>query len=540
MDNIEILSRYGLVASDQAYYAGIPENGSMWLMPFPDSGSLDSYPNTMPAHFSDPVYVNGSPVYLDLGAWRVFDRIDDPLTGFGATIYKRVADGKTDYMVALQGTRGPSMEDWFGNAGFGVDKWESASGGKLLIDKLSALLAATNSDKLTGDIIFTGQSLGGALAEYAAYDFRKKVDELGISDFSNNRIALITYNGLGSIAGLQEMRGDLLNTNLLAGATTRHYWIQGDIVNRLGAGTGTVGGVDLTKLNHLNGSGNTYRLDFFAEGTVDGQPKWMSAVDAHRIETGFYAGINRSAAAMNFADAVQANIRPLQVTNLAKAGTAFSNLYNSYDAAKDGEATARLVATLMYGAAFGEKQELQELVSALGESLYRSGRIVKAKYDILVRTLPDMLNDLSKSPAGVAIQMRALVLGGILDSLEQGTTVSAQTLDAITRANALYQDTTRYPSNPVLNAVRDATVAQFDSMAGKSDEKMRTSLAVARKLVADTIGDPNLYVAARLVGEEANLKQVCKSQSLRHGDKWWVPPCYRANATNDGVWRNAA
>jgi hypothetical protein len=83
-------------------------------------------------------------------------------------------------------------------------------------------------------------------------------------------------------------------------------------------------------------------------------------------------------------------------------------------------------------------------------------------------------------------------------------------------------------------------VAQFDSMAGKSDEKMRTSLAVARKLVADTIGDPNLYVAARLVGEEANLKQVCKSQSLRHGDKWWVPPCYRANATNDGVWRNAA
>lgn len=252
----------------------------------------------------------------------------------------------------------------------------------------------------------------------------------------------------------------------------------------------------------MNGVGNAYRLDFFAEGTVDGQPRWMDAVDAHRIETGFYAGINRSVSAMDFADAAQIDIKPLQITELAKAGAAFGNLYNSYDSARDGEATARLVATLMYGAAFGERQELQELVSAIGQSLYRSGRITKAKHDLLVRSLPDMLNDLSKSQASVSVQMRSLVLASVLDSLEQGATVSPKTIDAITQANALYQDTTRYPSNPLLQAVREKALEKFDAMSGKSDEKMRTSLAVTRKLVADTISDPSLYIAVRTVIQE--------------------------------------
>lgn len=199
MDTTEKLSRYSLVACDQAYNSQVVNNVTS-LAPYLDSPGTDTPPNTMPASFYDPMYVG-------LNDWTVFDRIDDPRTGFGATIYKRVANGKTDYMVAMQGTRGPSAQDWLGNAGFGVDKWESTDGGKLLTTKLSALLTATNGDRLTGDIIFTGQSLGGALAEYAAYDFRQLASRLAqnqqIQAFNNNRIALITYNGLGSIAGLQ-------------------------------------------------------------------------------------------------------------------------------------------------------------------------------------------------------------------------------------------------------------------------------------------------------------------------------------------------
>ncbi len=491
MDGIEKLSRSSLVACDQAYQAAI-SNGTV-LAPYPDSGAADAYPNTMPASFYDPVYVG-------LSGWTVFDRVDDPQTGFGATIYKRVADGKTDFMVAMQGTRGPNAQDWYGNVGFGVDRWNSDKGGQLLMAKLEALLTGTNGDRLTGDIIFTGQSLGGALAEYAAYDFRREINASGIADFPNSRIALVTFNGLGGIAGLQQIssdRGQIFDSSLLSGTTTRHYWVQGDLVSRLGEGTGALAGQ-----NHLNGAGNAYRLDFFAESTVDGQPRWLSAVDAHRIETGFYAGINGIGSNFAFLNAQQASLTPLHVTNLAQAGAAFGNLYNSYDSARDGEATARLVATLMYGFAFGDPEEIREITRAFGESFYRSGAVSRQKYELITGTLPDMVSDLAKTPAGLNLQLRSLILASVLDALEPGATVSQSTLDALTQANALYNDTARYPANATLDAVRAGALAVFEAQFGQSDDKLRVSLAVARKLVADSIGDPALYSAIRSVTHE--------------------------------------
>lgn len=100
MDAIEKLSTLSLVACDQAYNAGVVINSSK-LAPFADSpiGTPDVYPNMMPGSFYDPVYVG-------LNDWTVFDRIDDPVTGFGATIYKRVADGKTE---ALKGSASHSF-----------------------------------------------------------------------------------------------------------------------------------------------------------------------------------------------------------------------------------------------------------------------------------------------------------------------------------------------------------------------------------------------------------------------------------------------
>jgi len=108
MDSIEKISRICLVAADQSYWAEIPRNTT--LAPYLDSGADgDRYPNSMPATFYDPVYTG-------LSEWRVYLRIDDTSTGFGATIYRRgSASSKADFMVALQGTRGPSAQDWGGN-----------------------------------------------------------------------------------------------------------------------------------------------------------------------------------------------------------------------------------------------------------------------------------------------------------------------------------------------------------------------------------------------------------------------------------------
>lgn len=199
MDSIERLSIFTLVASDQAYWKDMPEQTV--LAPYPDSGELDLYPSTMPAQFYDPMYVG-------LSEWKVAKRIDHAATGFGATIYTRDrSDGKTDFMVALQGTRGPNLQDWSGNLVFGWDKWQAAEGGQQL---LADLRTALDEGRLSGDIYFTGQSLGGALAEYAAYEFKARN-----SSFDNSRIALTTFNGLGGIAGLQLNLGGDFNPGLL-------------------------------------------------------------------------------------------------------------------------------------------------------------------------------------------------------------------------------------------------------------------------------------------------------------------------------------
>src|SRR3989442_9312951 len=135
MDSIEKLSKFCLVACDQSYQPDIQIGVS--LSPYFDSGAIDIYPNTMPASFFDPVFVG-------LSQWRVADRVNDTATGFGATIYKRTnSDGKVDFIVGMQGTRGPSPQDWSGNLGFAVDKWQSNDGGQELMARLR--------DPLTGD-----------------------------------------------------------------------------------------------------------------------------------------------------------------------------------------------------------------------------------------------------------------------------------------------------------------------------------------------------------------------------------------------------
>ncbi|HSD70455.1 MAG TPA: VCBS domain-containing protein [Woeseiaceae bacterium] len=496
MDSIEKLSRFTLVASDQAYRSGIATDGSVFLAPHLDSPGIDLFPNTMPASFFDPVFT-------DLSAWKIIDRIDDPSTGFGATTYRRVnADGKVDFMVALQGTRGPNAQDWGGNLGFAVDKWTSADGGQLLRSRLQALLSGPNGNQITGDIYFTGQSLGGALAEYAAYDFRTDIVRLGISNFPSSRIALVTFNGLGGIAGLQKIaqgRSEAFLPQLLSNATTRHYWIVGDLVHRLGEGTG-----ELEGQVHLNEKNNAYRLDFFAQpeagkpDTIDGQPRWSNFVDAHRIESGFYAGINRREPGFLFSTNRQ-DVVPLHITSLSTTATAFGNLYNSNDSARDGEATARFVATLMYGIAFGDSQEVRELVGALLESGYRSGFIGSKKYDVLQKSLPGFLSDFAKTPASLKIQMRSLILASILDAIEGSPAVTQQTRDIVARGSELYDDTTRYPTNATLQAVRGATLVYFDNAVGQSDEKFSIKFQIARKLISDSIGDPGLYKDVRLV-----------------------------------------
>ena len=83
-----------------------------------------------------------------------------------------------------------------------MDHWRASGGGQELLADLLGI-----NDART--IHFAGQSLGGALAQYAAYDFVRARTTVGDAAFdplfSAARVTLTTFNGLGGIEGLKRL-----------------------------------------------------------------------------------------------------------------------------------------------------------------------------------------------------------------------------------------------------------------------------------------------------------------------------------------------
>ena len=388
------LSKILLVACDQSYQGGPqasppspkPIGPGDALSAFPDSRvpGGDVFPNTVPDDWRT----------LTLSDWVVQQRYDEPLTGFGATLYRRAtATDQADYIVAMQGTRGPNIQDWAGNLIYGWDKWsdQQPQGGQTLLNNLVSLIDVNQ-------IHFTGQSLGGALAEYALYDYATQK-----SDFDPTKVTLTTFNGLGGIAGLEQNRGTV-DGSLVSGVDTAHFYITNDLVSRLGEG-------------HLNGSDNEYLLDFAQTDTPgsglilhrgDGSAIALDPFSAHRIEPGFYSGFNRAYGVQgyswpsSFAQAQNKPISALHVEELTRVGSYVAWLTNQDGAlSTKTEAWARAIAALTYSLAFGNRDELRSLSDAIIDSLYASDVISRKELrDFGKLWIPNFVHALAASSSG--------------------------------------------------------------------------------------------------------------------------------------------
>lgn len=351
MDITDSLLHALLVCCDQSYNP----NPVLMLAPYWDSGppgnvnQADSYPASMPVAWNQ-----------DLQGWQEVNRIDDAGTGFGAVVYGQPSgDGVTfNYIVALQGTRGLNPQDWYGNLTYGWDKFRSSTGGQQLINYLTTLSTAGPPGILdtTNKISFTGQSLGGALAQYVAYeyyDIRNNVLTGPGSKISAQDMSIVTFNGLGALDGLktnyESLTGRAFDPTLLNGVSTAYYWVPNDLVSALGGGN----------VNDANGT-NDYRLNF---NTSPSQSTALGIADAHHIESGFYAGFNQYGGDFS-TDATRAPITPINVENMAAIGTAWANLFNN-DYTADPEATARLMTAVLVGVAAAPISQSNILVDAV-------------------------------------------------------------------------------------------------------------------------------------------------------------------------------
>jgi Ca2+-binding RTX toxin-like protein len=406
------LSILGLVASDASYFEeGQREIGDL-LSSLPDSAPADEhgFPQSLWLSidragnpFTDNrVFVGTSTTHgisatvINFPNWRVVSFIEGQGTGFGATIYRL---GETsEYLVAMRGTDGPNATDWFQNLSFSSPAWIEHRDELMrrLFEPIDGVIPAK------GIIHFTGQSLGGGLAQYAAYEFVRLAKEKAAEPaqpgqtpfvYHPDRVTLTTFNAFAGAAGLMEIYDGrdgrtLFDPGMLAGVQTAHYAVANELVHRLGAVmehySEEVDGVLQPRsrlkagYGHLNGDGNTYLLDFRQPGASDDDPQgYLNTIDAHRIEKGFYQGFDTYQGDFEASSRLSRyEIDYLDLSNAQWVASRFSRLFmSSKPELSDYGAGVRLVLGLASGIALGNPFQTATLISAGIEAAYKQGSV---------------------------------------------------------------------------------------------------------------------------------------------------------------------
>lgn len=196
------------------------------------------------AHASEASYVSTTDDYET--RWVTGQIAGSSAFGNGYTLFKEFSDQTTEprqtgvrgrifvkrdannniieAIVAFTGTELPTPKDILTDLNFAVPQWSAIR---------SFILGEINSAAYTGSKIhFTGHSLGGALAQFAAYEF------LNGAPSKKSLVDFTTFNALGGYTGIQlnpTLFGGSYNPSVLAGVENYHYITTNDFVSTLGA-----------------------------------------------------------------------------------------------------------------------------------------------------------------------------------------------------------------------------------------------------------------------------------------------------------------
>ncbi|MEP6636976.1 MAG: Mbeg1-like protein, partial [Acidobacteriota bacterium] len=318
---------------------------------------------------------------IDFKNWTLIAEVnagDRDGNGFGASIFKQT--GVDEYLVAMRGTDGTNLKDWNANLDYSVTVWNREK--ENLFDILFSV-QAEGVMPASGTIHFVGQSLGGGLAQYAAYEFVDRLKDparnAGIT-YDSTKVTMTTFNSFGGAEGLSRIfkeRGGL-HADLLVGVQTAHYATANDIVHLLGA----TKLADGRTVGHLNGEANSYILDFHRPDQSGSTPladndaqSYPSLVDAHRIETRFYRGFDIYETDFDSTSRIQKQAyKYLDLGSVQPVAAFFSRLLLGKDAATSTfSAGARVVMGLAAGIALGSPIAVKRLADEIIESGYRAG-----------------------------------------------------------------------------------------------------------------------------------------------------------------------
>jgi hypothetical protein len=308
--------------------AGLNDLAKLTLLASDASYFTNSHPvlsESALAALSDTSYGVGPQYSVPSGFFEAAQEVD-PNTGFGFIAYQN--EQTNEVIVAMRGTDGPNPQDWVANSQYlGWNQWNTQNAGRDLVFGFLNGLTNPDGSTFTGKIHFTGQSLGGGLAQYAAYEYVRDQKTLAAQNqttFDASRITLTTFNGLGGVLGLQQNVAGGYQSSVLADiGSSAHFYTEGDLVSRLGS---------------LNGVGHTGGTAYFLNAHASqidpdtGEPFLLNVVDAHRIETGFYPFLLLGT---EFEAAVARPIDYLPMQNVERIAALYGRIANDQDGPQD-------------------------------------------------------------------------------------------------------------------------------------------------------------------------------------------------------------
>ena len=145
------------------------------------------------------------------------------------------SNGENTLYVTFRGTEFESSKDWYTNLRYGKDQFNESYG------DISSALTSALSGKSNVNVVFTGHSLGGMLAQRAASAFAGTVNSHG-----NGKVTLITYDAPPISSDISLTVGTIHEAI--------HYYVEGSLVPMLGGGpyvSGQETSIDLKKTSKL-------------------------------------------------------------------------------------------------------------------------------------------------------------------------------------------------------------------------------------------------------------------------------------------------
>ena len=323
---------------------------------------------------------------------QIFDDSETTRTGFKALVF--INTNTSEVIVAMAGTDGPDSRDWLSDTRLGWDQWSA--------NRASVFNCLDTLGFTPSKIHFTGQSLGGGLAEYAAYEYLARANPQDRAAL-RERMSLVTFNGFGGATMLSRQLGGAYDSRMLAGLSqSGAFFVTNDVVSRLGGG-------------HVGMP--SYRLDY-RSGNINpdtGQPYLLGIKDAHRIETGLYPFITPVTAQFNFAEPATADM--LAIYEVQRLAALWGGGILVDKGLIPDDAKWRIAAGLAGSAACAPAEDIDTLMDAVGQQLYAAGTLGSG---LMGRSALALWNSTPWGKAGKAIGTSAIgwrVMGGMFAKL---------------------------------------------------------------------------------------------------------------------------